>query len=236
MHILVLMLWTLQQRLGTAEKKDLHIMGFFPMTGEVFRGGKACLLGSEMALRHINEREDILDNYKLNLIWRDSQVRGLNLLSLQSKADTYANSVDPDETARHEPSHQSLHCLQFCYWCMTKKKNYLQQWMCPNSVLVRNSGVKELICIFLCSSNHKYYARIWININFLGHWLTVLVSVCGTLIGLHWGRGWRIKALQLSIYAFYHFKLPWHIDCFILSSRDEIRYMWKQSRSRWDGS
>ena len=26
---------------------------------------------------------------------------------------TYANSVDPDETARYEPSHQDLHCMPF---------------------------------------------------------------------------------------------------------------------------
>ena len=28
-----------------------------------------------------------------------------------------ANSVDPDETARYEPSHLDLHCLQrYLYW------------------------------------------------------------------------------------------------------------------------
>ena len=29
--------------------------------------------------------------------------------------DTYANSVDPDETARNEPSHQDIYCLPFCF-------------------------------------------------------------------------------------------------------------------------
>ena len=32
----------------------------------------------------------------------------------QTKAPTLANSVDPDDTAHDEPSHQDLHCLQFC--------------------------------------------------------------------------------------------------------------------------
>ena len=29
--------------------------------------------------------------------------------------DTYANSVDPDEMAHNEPSHQDPHCLQFYF-------------------------------------------------------------------------------------------------------------------------
>ena len=61
-------------RLVICEKKDLNIMGFFPMTGKVFRGGKACLLGADMALRHINGRDDFLEQFNLNLIWRDSKV------------------------------------------------------------------------------------------------------------------------------------------------------------------
>ena len=31
--------------------------------------------------------------------------------TLQTKTDTCANSEDPDETARDEPSHPDLHCL-----------------------------------------------------------------------------------------------------------------------------
>ena len=38
----------------------------------------------------------------------------LTLSTLKTKADTYANSVDPDETAHNEPSHQDLYCLQLC--------------------------------------------------------------------------------------------------------------------------
>ena len=34
-----------------------------------------------------------------------------------------ANSVDPDETARYEPSHQDLHCLQNHLYEMVKLKH-----------------------------------------------------------------------------------------------------------------
>ena len=33
----------------------------------------------------------------------------------QTKTDTCANSVDPDEMACNKPSHQDLHCLPFCF-------------------------------------------------------------------------------------------------------------------------
>ena len=41
--------------------------------------------------------------------------RSLNFSSLQINKDIFANSVDSDETARHEPSHQDLHYLLFCF-------------------------------------------------------------------------------------------------------------------------
>ena len=37
--------------------------------------------------------------------------RSLSLSSMHTKADSFANSVDPDKTARHEPSHQDQHSL-----------------------------------------------------------------------------------------------------------------------------
>ena len=44
----------------------------------------------------------------------------LPLLSLQTNKDTFANSADPDETARYEPSHLDLHCLLFTDWFLTE--------------------------------------------------------------------------------------------------------------------
>ena len=37
------------------------------------------------------------------------------LSALQTKTMSFANSVDPDETAHNEPSHQDLHCLPFLF-------------------------------------------------------------------------------------------------------------------------
>ena len=44
----------------------------------------------------------------------------LTLSSLQTNMDTFVNSVDPDETAHNEPSHQDLHCLPFYYLLLTE--------------------------------------------------------------------------------------------------------------------
>ena len=45
----------------------------------------------------------------------------LTLSALQTKHDTCANSVDPNETAHYELSHQDLHWLPFCFylWLMS---------------------------------------------------------------------------------------------------------------------
>ena len=42
---------------------------------------------------------------------------GLTHSVLHTLTYTCANSADPDETARNEPSHQDLLCLPFCLWC-----------------------------------------------------------------------------------------------------------------------
>ena len=45
-------------------------------------------------------------------------VQVITLEALHAKPGTSANSVEPDETARNEPSHQDLHYLPVCfdYW------------------------------------------------------------------------------------------------------------------------
>ena len=51
--------------------------------------------------------------------------------------NTYANSVDPDEKARNEPSHKDLQCLPFCSRFLTDmpiRKNdcvQIQKWKSP---------------------------------------------------------------------------------------------------------
>ena len=39
---------------------------------------------------------------------------------MQTKTDICANSIDPDETAHNEPSHQDLHFLSFCFSFLTE--------------------------------------------------------------------------------------------------------------------
>ena len=58
--------------------------------------------------------------------------------SQAEQTSTCANSVDPDETARHEPSHQDLQCLSFFFFrFLTETPVYIsgqvqfQEWKCP---------------------------------------------------------------------------------------------------------
>ena len=64
---------------------------------------------------------------------------------LHTQTDTFASIADSDETARHQPSHQDLHCLPFCFW-LFYWITYLEKLTFPNSinerVYLRNSGVK----------------------------------------------------------------------------------------------
>ena len=52
-------------------------------------------------------------------------------------ATTFANSVDPDETAHNEPSHQDPCCLPLCFdfW----HTPYLQQWTGPKSMMGKST-------------------------------------------------------------------------------------------------
>lgn len=70
-----------------SELKTLNIMGLLPMTGEKWSGGGACLTAVHMALRQVNEREDILTGYKLDLTWRDGKVRHYIIAGFCSSKD-----------------------------------------------------------------------------------------------------------------------------------------------------
>ena len=54
--------------------KDLYLIGFTSVTGRVWPGGGALLPAFEMAIHDINNRTDILSDYKLTLLLRDTQV------------------------------------------------------------------------------------------------------------------------------------------------------------------
>ena len=49
--------------------------------------------------------------------------KGLTTFTLQTKTNSFANKVDPDETARNEPSHLDLHCLPLCWF------GYMYSWL-----------------------------------------------------------------------------------------------------------
>ena len=54
-----------------------------------------------------------MDSSSLNLNKSTDENTG----SIQDKIKQNINGVDPDETARHEPSHLDLHCLHRClFW------------------------------------------------------------------------------------------------------------------------
>ena len=70
--ILLLVTFKKKKKSEHEAKKDLYILGIMPNTG-YFPVGKVITLSTAMALKNINEREDILREYKLNLVTLDSQ-------------------------------------------------------------------------------------------------------------------------------------------------------------------
>ena len=55
----------------------------------------------------------------IDFFYRTYNLLALTLSALQTKTDTFANGIDPDEMAHNEPSHQDLHFLPFCSWILT---------------------------------------------------------------------------------------------------------------------
>ena len=61
----------------------------------------------------------------------------VRLFSQAEQTSTCANSVDPDETARHEPSHLDIHRLSFSFRFLTETPIYIsgqvqiQEWKYP---------------------------------------------------------------------------------------------------------
>lgn len=61
----------------------LYIGGLFPMSGSsVASAGKTLLPISELAIDMVNNRTDVLNGYRLQLIWNDTQVFKCIFLSL----------------------------------------------------------------------------------------------------------------------------------------------------------
>ena len=55
------------------DKIPLYLGAFFPVGGDW--DGSGIIPAVEMALDHINAREDILTDYELRMVWNDTKVR-----------------------------------------------------------------------------------------------------------------------------------------------------------------
>ena len=62
------------------------------------------VLDVHKCINGVTQEKNIARNYFL-----------LSTSALQTNTDAFANSEDPDEKARNEPSHLDLHRFPFCY-------------------------------------------------------------------------------------------------------------------------
>ncbi|XP_077997881.1 gamma-aminobutyric acid type B receptor subunit 2-like [Glandiceps talaboti] len=54
-------------------KDDLHLLGLFPFDSKIWAGGQSYLPAAQLAMVHINERDDVLPGYQLKMLWGDSK-------------------------------------------------------------------------------------------------------------------------------------------------------------------
>ena len=83
--LLLLLLWITQ----SSQKIPVYIGGFFPLSpNKASVPGQALLAAAELALDHVN-KSDVLRNYELNMIVKDSKVRSEAILSRVQKRDCW---------------------------------------------------------------------------------------------------------------------------------------------------
>ena len=70
----VLQITTIMVHSGGAAEQTLHIGAFYPLTKAFSAWGAGCLPAAELAVEHLNNRSDILEGYRLELINFDTQV------------------------------------------------------------------------------------------------------------------------------------------------------------------
>ncbi len=61
----------------TDSRYGLTIVGLLPMTGR-WPGGAAILAATQLALEHVNSRQDILPDYKMQFVYKDTRVRSVS--------------------------------------------------------------------------------------------------------------------------------------------------------------
>ena len=83
--LLLLLLWITQ----SSQKIPVYIGGFFPLSpNKASVPGQALLAAAELALDHVN-KSDVLQDYELNMIVKDSKVRSEAMLSRVQKRDCW---------------------------------------------------------------------------------------------------------------------------------------------------
>ena len=74
------------------------------------------------------------------------------VLSYDIERDTFANSVDPDEMAHHEPFYQDLHCLPLCFWIFIETPISNNQGPVVQSIVSLTSLLKVKMLTVLVST------------------------------------------------------------------------------------
>ena len=83
--LLLLLLWITQ----SSQKISIYIGGFFPLSpNKASVPGQALLAAAELALDHVN-KSDVLQDYELNMIVKDSKVCSEAMLSRVQKRDCW---------------------------------------------------------------------------------------------------------------------------------------------------
>ena len=59
---------------GEETIKDLYLMGLISLSGDVWPAGEAMMAVINMALEQVNNRTDVLDGYRLNVLVEDTKV------------------------------------------------------------------------------------------------------------------------------------------------------------------
>ena len=72
---LLLLLMTFKTSLGV---NNIYLAGFFPNLDNVNSSERGVLASIDLALKHINQSPEVLTDYKLHILWNNTQV--LNLI------------------------------------------------------------------------------------------------------------------------------------------------------------
>jgi len=79
--------WDRQAHRFGPKTRTLYIGGIFPMSG-AWAGGRGCRPAVDIALEDINNRTDLLSNFKLQMLANDSRVFLASLLLLKPQVSS----------------------------------------------------------------------------------------------------------------------------------------------------